>query len=218
MRTLRNLIVAALAIAGWLSPQLVEAQTSFELSCAAGTSPLLAPTYNPNTQKLRAYLCVDPLGTVTSPIFGATAFGNFQGQAAPVTAVSGTDVTLYTVSVPGGTFGIGHGLHVDYCFQHTTGGASATYKLFYGTTNVTIGSTANVTAALCGSAVLGNTTATNAQQVTTWGLGNVGGLLVSPATATGAIDSTVSQTLKVTFNIANSSDVVTPVTFAVSAY
>lgn len=49
----------------------------FELACANGTQPMpFLTTYNPTTNKYRAGMCVDPNGTVTSPVFtGLNTFG-----------------------------------------------------------------------------------------------------------------------------------------------
>jgi hypothetical protein len=42
---------------------------SYDLPCQSGSTPLLAPTQNPATGNYRAWVCVDPAGTVTSPVF-----------------------------------------------------------------------------------------------------------------------------------------------------
>lgn len=49
---------------------LCQAQRNFELSCPAGSSDMLGPTFNPSTGKFRSWLCVDAFGQVSSPVFG----------------------------------------------------------------------------------------------------------------------------------------------------
>lgn len=63
---------------------------NFELPCAAGSTPIEAATFNPSTNKYRAWVCADPFGNVTSPVF-VSGGGQF-GAAAP------GDVTLWNSS------------------------------------------------------------------------------------------------------------------------
>jgi hypothetical protein len=60
-----GLLVVLLTL-GMLMPCV--AQTN-ELPCQAGSRDMLSPTYDPLTFSLRSWLCVDPFGTVTSPVF-----------------------------------------------------------------------------------------------------------------------------------------------------
>jgi hypothetical protein len=221
MRILRMLFLVVMTLAGWLVPTQAQAVT-YDLPCSAGSTDLLSPTYNPLTGNLRSWVCVNATGTVTSPVFqlaSAAAYTSYQSALGGVTAVSGTDVTLYTVNVPGGTFGAAHGLNITYCFNHTGGSTSTVYKIFYGATSVTLMTTGAASQVICGTAVLANNVGvTNAQQLVAIGSFNGAVGTFGSALATPAEDSTATKVLKLTFNIANNSDVVTPQMFEVVAF
>lgn len=134
---------------------------------------------------------------------------DYQKATAAVTAISGTDVTIYSTSVPGGTFGAGHGIIVDAFVNHA-GGASGAFKIFYGATSITV-----VTSSTAGNYILrvviaNDPGATNSQQITAL-VGQASNAVAAPAApVAAAIDSTTSQTVKLTFNVANSTDTATP--------
>src|SRR6266849_878643 len=67
-RILRYLILSGLS---WLLIGTARAQLSYEVSCGAGSANMEGPTYNPSTNKLRSWLCVDAFGNVTSPVFAS---------------------------------------------------------------------------------------------------------------------------------------------------
>lgn len=58
----------------------------FELPCTTGATPLLSPTYNQTTGLLRAWVCVDATGHVSSPVFvaGGGSIGPNTGSAGAV--------------------------------------------------------------------------------------------------------------------------------------
>src|SRR4029077_311854 len=74
-RHLKLALLIALSVLGYVYTTRCYARLPFELPCVAGATPMEAPTLNPTTQKLRAWLCVDSLGNVTSPVFGAAGGG-----------------------------------------------------------------------------------------------------------------------------------------------
>jgi len=73
MRPLKRLlgtVSCLLMFAGVLSAQI------YELPCIAGSSPLpIGTTYNPSTNKYRAWVCADNTGHVNSPVFSTSGGG-----------------------------------------------------------------------------------------------------------------------------------------------
>src|SRR5271165_6898459 len=59
----------------------------YELSCTTGTFPL-EKTVNPTTGFLRAYICIDAFGNVTSPVFGSGGVASVFGRTGAVAAVA----------------------------------------------------------------------------------------------------------------------------------
>src|SRR5574341_2321420 len=102
-------ITQALGLILFFMPMLAQAQQIFELPCPAGSSPLPnGVTYNQNTNRYRAWVCVDANGTVTTQ--GSIVSTNFFGIAVPLTGVrqfninsrfvtpgAGANNVLYTV-------------------------------------------------------------------------------------------------------------------------
>lgn len=83
-------LVAAFMFASLFATEAASQNTS-ELPCATGSVDLLAPTYNSSTQKTRSWVCVDPFGHVTSPVFssgggGVTSFNTRSGVVVPILA------------------------------------------------------------------------------------------------------------------------------------
>lgn len=134
---------------------------------------------------------------------------DYQSAAGALTGNS-TDQTVYSTSVA--SIPAGGCLDVRFGLSHTTGTASVTYKLFYSTGVVSIGSLTHAGQKSGMALVCNNSGVQNAQQLN-FILGasnNAGGFSgLIPAVATSAIDSTTAQTLKLTFNVANT-DQVTP--------
>lgn len=69
---------------------------SFDLPCASGSQPLLAPTFNPSTGNLRCWVAVDPFGTVTSPVFGTGTGTVTSVSVVTANGVSGSVATATT--------------------------------------------------------------------------------------------------------------------------
>jgi len=108
-------------------------QVVYDLPCAAGTSPLAnSVTVNPVNGHLKAYLCVDTSGNVTSPVLGAglqistTSISSaqiLQLNSTPVQIVpapgAGKVIQVVTANcnyIPGGTAytASGHPLNFSY--------------------------------------------------------------------------------------------------------
>lgn len=137
---------------------------------------------------------------------GSTAFLDSQ-DATTAIAMTGSDVTIYSTSIPGGTIASGHCLFLEVYYKTNSAGTSTDFKVSYGATSVTI---------------IGAQTATNVQETFTMRFcNNVGstaaqsgyqgvfsvngtGTFAPPAPFTGwTTDSTATQTFAVKANAAS---------------
>lgn len=118
-----------------------------------------------------------------------------------VAAITGdvTDHTLYTCIIPANVIQAGKGIRVTVGWNHSTGSASCSYKLWFGV-NVIGSWTNSTTGANCGQVVLFNNDGfTNAQTALT--------LAPVPGTAAGTTDTTSAQTLRFSFNVASTDQI-----------
>jgi hypothetical protein len=105
--TYKVTVFALWTLLGLISPVLLHAQLPSELPCVAGSTDLLSPTYNGNTQKTRSWVCVDALGNVTSPVFTTSGSGvtSFKGRTGAVVPAA-NDYSAAQLSVAALTNGI----------------------------------------------------------------------------------------------------------------
>ena len=111
------------------------------------------------------------------------------------------DQTIWTFSIPGNTIESGKGIDFDIWVSHDVGTASITWKITYGSAVVScaIGGT-SVNEIHFRGMIANNNSVTNAQRL---GLDCTTTNAESIGTATGAVDTTASQTLTFSFNVAN---------------
>lgn len=124
---------------------------------------------------------------------------------------TGANVTVYTVSIPGGAMAAGECLDITVWYNHSTGSASTTFALDYaGSTITTAAQTASTRLAEMAT-LCNNSGSTSAQQAT----GMIqNGTIDTSAPRQLAINSANAQSLNFKFNVA-STDQVTPVGFFV---
>jgi hypothetical protein len=117
------------------------------------------------------------------------------------------DQTIWTFSIPGNTIEPGKNLDFDIWTSHDVGGSTITWKITYGSAVVSclVGGTAVNEIHLRGM-IANNNGVTNAQRL---GLDCVSTNTTNAGTATGSVDTTSSQTLTFSFNVANT-DKITP--------
>jgi len=117
------------------------------------------------------------------------------------------DQTIWTFSIPGNTIESGKNLDFDIWASHDVGGSTITWKITYGSAVVSclVGGTAVNEIHLRGM-IANNNGVTNAQRL---GLDCVSTNTTNAGTATGSVDTTSSQTLTFSFNVANT-DKITP--------
>jgi len=121
------------------------------------------------------------------------------------TAITGTGAAanLFSWSLPANSMQAGKGLQIAVAATHGTGSASVSYAFNFGSCNIPIGSgTGNAEAWII--TLRNKAGVTNAQTYSV-----LGAISSVPAAAGGtcAIDTTTSQTLTVTFNVANTDTV-----------
>lgn len=124
---------------------------------------------------------------------------------------TGANVTVYTVSIPGGAMAAGECLDITVWYNHSTGSASTTFALDYaGSTITTAAQTASTRLAEMAT-LCNNSGSTSAQQAT----GMIqNGTIDTSAPRQLAINSANAQSLNFKFNVA-STDQVIPVGFFV---
>jgi hypothetical protein len=133
---------------------------------------------------------------------GGSSYVDWQKQTSSgaITMTASTDNTIYSTTIAGGTIAAGHCLEVKGGFQALSGGAN-TVKLFYGTAALTLSTTSATNYITFIANVCNDPSFTNSQQIQSIFYGDSNNNLVMPTSpATGAIDSTVSQVLKLTVN------------------
>ena len=111
------------------------------------------------------------------------------------------DQTVWTFSIPGNTIEAGKNLDFDIWVSHDVGGNTVTWKITYGSAVVSclVGGTSVNEIHLRGM-ITNNNGVTNAQRLE---LDCVSTNTSNAGTATGAVDTTSSQTLTFSFNVAN---------------
>jgi len=111
------------------------------------------------------------------------------------------DQAVWTFSIPGNTIEPGKNLDFDIWVSHDVGGSTITWKITYGSAVVSclVGGTSVNEIHLRGM-ITNNNGVTNAQRL---GLDCVSTNTSNAGTATGAVDTTSSQTLTFSFNVAN---------------
>jgi len=144
--------------------------------------------------------------TCTDPIL------NKQDAAAEITG-DGTDLTIYTYTVPANTIPSGGCIRAQVFAQHTTGTDATTYKWYFGGTSIA-NSTSTSTGVWGSSLVLCNNTGVTNAQTMTQHAGGVGSTSQAAIIGTPAEDTTAAIILKATFSVANSSKI-TPKMFLV---
>jgi Pectate lyase superfamily protein len=143
-------------------------------------------------------------------------FIDWQKPAAAVTAVSGTDVTVYTTTLP--AIPNGKGIRVTVYFQHTTGSAGTVYKWKLGTAASGTFSYGTTTQTAFGraSAVIFNDPGSHTAQTLDADLMTLGTTFQAGGQALPTEDlSSGTVAVSFTFNIGNSSDKVTPMGWVV---
>jgi hypothetical protein len=163
---------------------------------------------------------VPPDANNTGPLAGAFLTGansgnkvtllNAQGPAGAVTG-TGSAVTLYTYTLPGGVMGVGKGIRISWAASHTTGTASVTYAVTYGGQTLLTNANANTGQGATVIMVF-NIGATNSQRgFPVSALGHQGN---NAALVSTSVDSTVNQVINMTFSAANTEQI-TPEMFVV---
>lgn len=142
---------------------------------------------------------------------------NRQDPSAIITGTS-SPVTLYSYTLPANTLAAGKGLRVTVQYQHTTGTASATIALSIGGSSVssyptTTNQTGNVVTRW--SFTWWNKQGlTNSNLYEDQNIVESNALIFGPRSIATSIDTTVSQNIVFTFNVANT-DQFTPMSFQV---
>jgi hypothetical protein len=144
--------------------------------------------------------------TCTDPIL------NTQDAAAEITG-DGTDLTIYTYTVPANTIPAGECIRATVYAQHTTGTAGTTYKWYFGGTSIANGSSSSTGPWASTVRVCNNAGVTNAQYLIQFPA-SVGSTYQQAVIGTPAEDTTGAVILKATFSVVNT-DKVTPKFFIV---
>lgn len=118
---------------------------------------------------------------------------NQQGAISALTG-NATDQTVFTYTLSANVMGAGKGLRILFGYNHSTGSASVSYKIWLGTSTIASWSSSSAGANYSEVMVFNNAGLTNAQNAFSKGAG------VGPSTS--AIDMTLNQTIKATFNVA----------------
>lgn len=133
---------------------------------------------------------------------------NYQAAGAAALVGNSADQAIYSYLVLGGTLVSGSaGLRVRAQFNHSAGAAAVTYKLKFGSGSLTIAATA-VAGSINLTAYIFNN-GTNAQNVIVDPMTNGTAIIGATAVAPGgfAVNSAANQLLSVTFNVANTDQV-----------
>lgn len=165
---------------------------------------LILPT---SADTLVARATVDTLSnkTFTGASSGnAITLLNAQGSTGALTGNS-SDQTIFTFTIPANVIGSGKGIRVKWSETHTSGTASVTYKLTFGSTALVSYSTADVTVQHIGQHEIINATGVqNSQIICNWVLTNI----TQVQNATTAAENTANPlVVKLTFNVANTDQV-----------
>jgi hypothetical protein len=181
------------------------------ISTISNTGTLTLPT---STDTLVARATSDTLANkiLTGPGSGNSvtllAACTFGSSAAIVG--TGAAANAFTCTVPGNTFAAGKGVRITFFLNHSTGTSSVSYGFNYGGTNIPVVISPGAGVVTQTLLLLNNPGVTNAQ--TLFGLPAFNGTSIAggPFAVAFAKDSTVNQTLSITFTVANT-DQVTPV-------
>ena len=126
--------------------------------------------------------------------------GSMQGSSATLTGNS-ADQTIYTATLPAGTFAAGTGARCKVQWQHTTSGSTAiTYKWTLGSASVAYASFTSASTNLVSDVEVLTPSSLSAQIINASAV--IGGttIQVGPNTATGSENLANSDTIKFTFN------------------
>jgi hypothetical protein len=178
------------------------------LSASAGSATVTVPAA---TDTLVARATTDTLSnkTLTGASNGnSVTLLNEQGPTGALTGNS-TDQTVYTYTLPANTLGAGKCLRVRTWFNHTSGSASVTWKLIWGSSAYLSGSSTLSGTLFYEATICNNAGVTNAQHGSS--INNVNNTVsiggngmtntFSPLAA--AVDTTQAQAISLSFNVAN---------------
>jgi hypothetical protein len=133
---------------------------------------------------------------------------NFQPNAAALPG-NGTDQTMYTYTLKGGTMKAGQGVRILVAFQHTTGTASVNYRLTWGGTQVFSIPDTGTSFVETEFLIFNQPAVTNSQLEIQRPWIDATTIVRSGSANAQSKDSTVDQAIAFTFNVANT-DQVTP--------
>lgn len=187
---------------------IVKNGTAFRLTL--GGTPTAARTVSlPDaTDTLVARATTDTLTnkTVTSSSNSKTLLSNI-GSSGALTG-NAADQNIFSLSVPGNTLGSGRGIRATAFFSHSTGSAAVVYKISFGGTATSVMNAATAGTIVFIFTIMNNPASTGAQLLL-FESGLAGAAIVAAATSAAlSIDTTATQTLAVTFNVANTDQVI----------
>lgn len=213
-----NFVDGQLATAASVNAAFATKTTKFTGSGAPGSvsGSVLGDTYM-DTANGDEYVCnaAGPCTAVAAgnwvKVSGASApFSDWQKKTASIT-LDATDKTIYTTTLTAGALAAGKVLEVIFQIQHTTGGGTPTYKLWFGGTSYTLLSGSSDASLLRFRFLWANNPgATNAQQIVMWPFDFSTNSQVNCTGGDGvttAINTTASVIVKVTANESNSNAV-----------
>lgn len=184
----------------------VKASTSLPGSCVANKELFIDTDATPAGQQV--YLC-NGTGNGWNLVGDGGGGGLLDYQnAASALVGDGTDKTVFAYTLPGGTMGAGKCIEVLWQWQHTTGTAAVTYRLYFGSSNISTGGQTSGSLGSGHALICNNVGATNAQRINLmrWMLGSAH---IGLGEASPAENATGNVVVKFTFNAA-STDQVTP--------
>lgn len=141
---------------------------------------------------------------------------NWQGPLGAITG-NGSDQAIYSWTLPANTLGAGKGLRVTFCYIHSTGLNSVSYRMRFGGTDLETFSYSpanNTSVDFFQYWIFNNPNSTSAQTFCRPSIVNYSGEPANSqaafaSTGTAAINTTVDQPITYTFNVA-STDAITP--------
>lgn len=162
---------------------------------------------------------VSTLGVVNGATLNGASSGNsvtllnYQKSSAAVVG-TGSDVVLYTYSLPANTVQNGKGLRITCVLTHSTGSANVTYKVNIGSASQTIGVFGTAATTQRFVAEFANDPASHTSNAL-WSSA-INNVSTASSFATTSVDTSSSQTVTITFSVANT-DQVTPDAFLVES-
>lgn len=186
---------------------------------ASGGSPLAVPTAGANVVSDSATQNLTNKDLVVASSGNNVTLVNQQGASGAITGNS-AEQNVFTTTLSASQVQAGKGLHIKVVYLHSTGSASVTYKLKYGSAvieSVAFANNGTTTLDVFDYYVFNNAGVQNAQTWVRTGFNNVTGITGSDPTSitgTAAADFSASAALAFTFTAANT-DAVTPKMFIV---